>query len=150
MAEQLIVRRRAPAARAGGATFAVIDPSTGEPLAEVAKAGAGRRRRRAVDLAHRAFDDGRGAWAARPPRRAAGCCSRSPQLLRERDRGARHGSRPPAPATRSATPAGRSSAAARTFEYYAGAANKHLGPSRAGAGPGSRRRAARAGRACAP
>ena len=124
MTEQLIIageRRDA----AEGATFTVIEPATGQPLAEVAKASAVD-----VDLAltaaHRAFDDGRGAWARTSATERGRVLHKVAELLREREdllataeaRGAGH-------------PIGDArwevGAAAGTFEYYAGAANKHFG-----------------------
>ena len=61
MVQQLIVageRRDA----VEGATFTVTDPSTGDALTEVAKAGPADVDD-AVAIAHAAFADGRGAWA---------------------------------------------------------------------------------------
>ena len=124
MSEQLIIageRRDA----AEGATFTVTEPATGKPLAEVAKASAVD-----VDLAlaiaHRAFNDGRGAWARTSATERGRVLHKVAELLREREdllataeaRGAGH-------------PIGDArwevGAAAGTFEYYAGAANKHFG-----------------------
>lgn len=124
MTEQLIIageRRDA----AEGETFTVIEPATGAPLAEVAKASAVD-----VDLAlaaaHAAFADGRGTWARTSATERGRVLHRVAELLREREdlfatteaRGAGH-------------PIGDArwevGAAAGTFEYYAGAANKHLG-----------------------
>jgi acyl-CoA reductase-like NAD-dependent aldehyde dehydrogenase len=124
VAEQLIIageRRDA----ADGATFTVTDPPTGQPLAEVAKAGAVDVDR-ALDSAHRAFDDGRGAWARTSATERGRVLHRVAQLLREREDGL---------ATAEARGAGHPigdahwevGAAAGTFEYYAGAANKHFG-----------------------
>ena len=124
MTEQLIIageRRDA----AEGATFTVTEPATGQPLAEVAKASAVD-----VDLAlasaHRAFNDGRGAWARTSGTERGRVLLKVSQLIRAREdllaiaeaRGAGH-------------PIGDArwevGAAAGTFEYYAGAANKHFG-----------------------
>ena len=124
MTEQLIIageRRDA----AEGATFTVTEPATGQPLAEVAKASAVD-----VDLAlasaTAAFNDGRGAWARTSGTERGRVLLKVSQLIREREdllataeaRGAGH-------------PIGDArwevGAAAGTFEYYAGAANKHFG-----------------------
>jgi acyl-CoA reductase-like NAD-dependent aldehyde dehydrogenase len=124
MTEQLIIagdRRDA----VDGETFTIIEPATGRPLAEVAKASAAD-----VDLAlaaaERAFADGRGAWARTSATERGRVLHRVAELLREREdlfatteaRGAGH-------------PIGDArwevGAAAGTFEYYAGAANKHFG-----------------------
>ena len=124
MTEQLIIageRRDA----AEGATFTVTEPATGKPLAEVAKASAVD-----VDLAltaaAKAFADGRGTWARTSGTERGRVLLRVSQLIREREdqlataeaRGAGH-------------PIGDArwevGAAAGTFEYYAGAANKHFG-----------------------
>ncbi|WP_426572964.1 aldehyde dehydrogenase family protein [Aquihabitans sp. McL0605] len=124
MTEQLIIagtRRDA----AEGATFTVIEPATGQPLAEVAKASAVD-----VDLAlaaaHKAFDDGRGPWARTNATERGRVLHKVAELLREREdlfataeaRGAGH----PMGDARWEVGAG-----AGTFEYYAGAANKHFG-----------------------
>lgn len=124
MAEQLIISgNRRPAA--DGATFSVNEPATGAPLAEVARAGPADADA-ALTAAHAAFDDGRGRWARTNATERGRVLHRVAELLRERHdlfatteaRGAGH-------------PIGDASweaeAAAGTFEYYAGAANKHLG-----------------------
>lgn len=124
MTEQLIIAgQRRDAAE--GETFEVLEPATGRPLATVAKASAVD-----VDLAlasaTAAFADGRGAWARTSATERGRVLLRVSQLLREREdllataeaRGAGH-------------PIGDArwevGAAAGTFEYYAGAANKHFG-----------------------
>ncbi len=124
MAEQLIIagaRRDA----ADGATFTVIEPATGAPLAEVAKAGPADVDA-ALAAATAAFADGRGVWARTSATLRGRVLQKVAELLREREdlfatteaRGAGH-------------PIGDArwevGAAAGTFEYYAGAANKHLG-----------------------
>ncbi|MEZ5137803.1 MAG: aldehyde dehydrogenase family protein [Acidimicrobiales bacterium] len=124
MPEQLIIageRRDA----ASGETFTVIEPATGAPLAEVAKAGPADVDA-ALAAATAAFADGRGAWARTSATERGRVLHRVAELLREREdlfatteaRGAGH-------------PIGDArwevGAAAGTFEYYAGAANKHLG-----------------------
>jgi acyl-CoA reductase-like NAD-dependent aldehyde dehydrogenase len=124
MAEQLIiggVRRDA----ADGATFDVTEPATGQVLAQVAKAGPADVDA-ALAAAHAAFADGRGTWARTNATARGRVLHRVAELLREREdlfatteaRGAGH-------------PIGDArwevGAAAGTFEYYAGAANKHFG-----------------------
>ncbi len=124
MVSQLIIGgEHRPAA--DGDTFDVVDPSTGRVHATVAKAGP-------VDVdaaaatADRAFDDGRGAWPSTNATVRGRTLQRVCDLLRERaDELAR------AEAVDAGHPIGDAcwevEAAARTFEYYAGAANKHLG-----------------------
>ncbi|MCU1354652.1 MAG: betB [Acidimicrobiales bacterium] len=124
MTEQLIIageRRDA----VEGATFTVTEPATGQPLAEVAKASPADVDL-AVGLATTAFADGRGTWARTSATLRGRVLYRVAELLREREdliataeaRGAGH-------------PIGDArwevGAAAGTFEYYAGAANKHFG-----------------------
>ncbi len=124
MAEQLIISgRRCDAA--DGATFDVVEPATGKVLAEVAKAGTADVDR-ALAAAHHAFADGRGTWARTDATSRGRVLHRVAELLREREdllatteaRGAGH------PISDARWEVG---AAAGTFEYYAGAANKHLG-----------------------
>ena len=124
MAEQLIIageRRDA----IDGDLFTVTEPATGKPLTEVAKASA-KDVDLALGLATKAFDDGRGAWARTSATLRGRVLHKVAELLREREdlfatteaRGAGH-------------PIGDArwevGAAAGTFEYYAGAANKHFG-----------------------
>ncbi len=124
MAEQLIIagtRRDA----ADGATFTVVEPATGAPLAEIAQAGPADVDA-ALAAADAAFADGRGTWARTSATERGRVLHRVAELLREREdafamaeaRGAGH-------------PIGDArwevGAAAGTFEYYAGAANKHMG-----------------------
>ena len=124
MAEHLIISgERRPAA--SGETFTVTEPATGAVFAEVAKAGPADVDA-ALAAAHRAFADGRGAWARTNATERGRVLHRVAALIREREdllataeaRGAGH-------------PIGDArwevGAAAATFEYYAGAANKHLG-----------------------
>ena len=59
MATELLVLGGERSGSSDGATSEVIEPGTGEPMAEVADAGADDARR-AVDIAHRAFEEG--AW----------------------------------------------------------------------------------------
>ncbi len=121
MAEQLIVAGERRDALAG-ATFTVINPDTGQPLAEVAKAGP-EDVDAAVGVAFRTFE-AQGAWAnatvrGRVLNRVANLVwERAEDLARLEADGAGH-------------PIGdarwEADATARTFEFYAGAANKHHG-----------------------
>lgn len=124
MAEQLIIAGQRQDA-ADGATFDVVEPASGGVLTQVAKAGPVDVDR-ALAAAHAAFADGRGTWARTSATERGRVLQRVAALLREREdlfatteaRGAGH-------------PIGDArwevGAAAGTFEYYAGAANKHLG-----------------------
>lgn len=124
MSEQLIIAGERQPARSGE-TFDVIEPATGAVLTEVAKAGT-EDVEAALAAAHRAFNDGRGTWARTSATERGRVLHRVAALIREREdllatteaRGAGH-------------PIGDArwevGAAAATFEYYAGAANKHLG-----------------------
>jgi acyl-CoA reductase-like NAD-dependent aldehyde dehydrogenase len=124
VAEQLIISGVRTDA-ADGATFTVVEPGTGQPLTEVAKAGTADVDR-ALAGAHAAFADGRGAWARTSATERGRVLLRVAALLREREdqfaiaeaRGAGH----PIGDARWEVNAG-----AGTFEYYAGAANKHFG-----------------------
>ena len=68
-----------------------------------------------------------GPGPARRPPTAAGCCCPGRRRCSASAARSSPSPRPAAPATPSATPGGRSGAAAATFEFYAGAANKHHG-----------------------
>ena len=124
MAEQLIIggtRRDA----GDGATFTVTEPATAQPLAEVAKAGLADVDA-ALACAHAAFADGRGAWARTNATERGRVLHRVAEAIRANEdalataeaRGAGH------PISDARWEVG---AAAGTFEYYAGAANKHFG-----------------------
>ena len=140
MAEQLIVggnRRQA----AGGSTFAVTDPSTGEPLTEVCQAGVADVED-ALTIAHEAFE-AHGAWAdaahrGRTLQRSPSCCwDCKEELARLEAIGAGH-------------PIGdarwEAEAAARTLRVLRRRGQQALRRGRPGAGRRPRRRAARAGR----
>ncbi|MFQ5520393.1 MAG: NAD-dependent succinate-semialdehyde dehydrogenase [Candidatus Methylomirabilia bacterium] len=72
-------------AAAGGQTFPVVNPATGEQLAEVPYGGFAEAQR-AIEAAHAAFP----AWAARPAEERAGLLYRAGnQLLADRERLAR-------------------------------------------------------------
>lgn len=119
----VVAGQRRPAA--DEATTTVLAPGTGEPYAEVAKAGPADVEA-ALATAFAAFSDGRGEWPTTSATERGRVLGRVADLLRERSEdlavleavGAGH-------------PIGDArwevEAAARTFEYYAGAANKHLG-----------------------
>jgi len=108
-----------------GATFDVSDPSVGERLATVARAGT-TDVDAAVGVAHREFEEG--IWRRTNATQRGKVLLRASQILRERaedfavaeSRNAGH-------------PIGNSrweaNAAADVFEYFAGAANKHYGDS---------------------
>jgi betaine-aldehyde dehydrogenase len=112
---------RVPSAE--GKTFEVIEPATGTAMEEVAEAGI-EDARRAVDIAHRAFEEGpwRRAGATQRGRVLAGAA----RLVRERlDDLARLEARnagKPIVAAR-----GEISLVADVLEYWAGAANKVFG-----------------------
>ncbi|QYG92864.1 aldehyde dehydrogenase [Iamia sp. SCSIO 61187] len=110
---------------ADGTTRDVIAPATGAPFATVAQAGPADVEA-AVAAAHGAFAEGQGAWPRTSATERGRVLARVAALLRERA---------DAVAELEATGAGHPigdarwevEAAARTFEYYAGFANKHLG-----------------------
>ncbi len=112
-----------PTAAADGASWTVIEPATGEPMAEVARAGPAD-----VDAALRAavvaFDEG--PWRRTGATQRGRVLMRAATLLRERAEEF---------AALEARNAGKVigdarwevEAAVGTLEYYAGAANKHFG-----------------------
>lgn len=120
----LVVAGQRQAAR-DGATTELVAPATAQPFARVAKAGP-EDVELALAGAHGAFDDGRGQWPATSATERGRVLTRVAELLRAQAQelaeleawGAGH-------------PIGDArwevEAAARTFEYYSGAANKHLG-----------------------
>jgi acyl-CoA reductase-like NAD-dependent aldehyde dehydrogenase len=119
----VVAGERRPAA--DGATRDVIAPATGAPCATVAVAGPADVEA-VLRAATAAFDDGRGAWPSTSATVRGRTLGRVAELLRDRadDLAALE-------ATGAGHPIGDArwevEAAARTFEYYAGAANKHLG-----------------------
>lgn len=124
MPEQLIIagHRIDPA---DGASFTVTEPGTGERLATVSKAGPADVDS-ALSRAVAAFDDGRGPWARTHATERGRVLRAVADLLRERvdlfaDTEARNAGHPIEDARWEV------GAAAATFDYYAGAANKHLG-----------------------
>lgn len=121
----LLVLAGERAEAADGATATLLAPHTGEAFATVAKAGPADVER-AVSTAFAAFDDGRGAWPSTSATVRGRVLAKVAELLRaDVDRLAE------LEAVGAGHPIGDArwevEAAARTFEYYAGAANKHLG-----------------------
>ena len=124
MPEQLIIAGERRDAK-DGATFTVVEPATGAVLETVAKAG-GADVEAALANAHATFADGRGAWARTSATERGRVLQRVAEVLRSRE---------DLFATAEARGAGQPigdarwevGAAAATFEYYAGAANKHFG-----------------------
>ncbi len=117
----LIAGRHQQAAE--GTTFEAHDPSTGEAIATVAQAGPNDLDT-ALDAAVTAFDDG--TWSSVPATGRGRVLLRVAELIRERAeelalaevRNAGH---------TIADARWEAGAVAEVFEYYAGAANKHLG-----------------------
>jgi acyl-CoA reductase-like NAD-dependent aldehyde dehydrogenase len=112
---------RAPAAE--DKTFAVIEPGTGAPMAEVAEAGP-EDARRAVDVAVRAFDEG--PWPRTPATLRGRVLLRASVLVRERLEDlarleARNAGKPIGDAR------DEIGIVADTLEYWGGAANKIFG-----------------------
>ena len=106
-----------------GATFAVIEPATGKPFSEVAQAGA-EDAERAVQLAHRAFEEGR--WPRLSATERGRVLLRTATLVRERLETlavieARNAGKPIRDAR------GEIGLVANVFEYWGGAANKIFG-----------------------
>ena len=112
---------RAPAA--DGQTFDVVEPGTGSPMATVARAGP-EDARRAVEVAHRGFEDG--AWPRTPATQRGRVLLKASSLVRERLEDlavveARNGGKPIASAR------GEVGLVANVLEYWGGAANKIFG-----------------------
>lgn len=120
--EQLVLGgERSPAA--DGRTFAVIEPGTGGPFAEVAQAGK-EDAERAVRAAHRAFEEGR--WPRLSATERGRVLLRTATLVRERLEElaileARNAGKPIRDAR------GEIGLVASVFEYWGGAANKIFG-----------------------
>ena len=83
MPEQLIIAGVRQDA-ADGATFDVTEPATGQVLTQVAKAGTADVDA-ALAIAHKAFNDGRGAWARTSGTLRGRVLQRVAELLRERE-----------------------------------------------------------------
>ncbi|HEX9374647.1 MAG TPA: aldehyde dehydrogenase family protein [Actinomycetota bacterium] len=110
-------------AAASGATFEVTEPGTGGPMAEVAEAGPDDARR-AVDAAHRAFEEG--AWPRTSATERGRVLARAAALVRDRLEElavleARNAGKPIRDARDEV------GLVANVFEYWGGAANKVLG-----------------------
>ncbi|MEX2422002.1 MAG: aldehyde dehydrogenase family protein, partial [Actinomycetota bacterium] len=120
--EQLVLagERRDPV---DGKTSEVIEPGTGRPMAEVADAGT-EDAKRAVDIAHRAFEEG--AWRMMSATERGRVLLRASVLLRERLEGfasveSRNAGKPINAAR------GEIGTVANVLEYWGGAANKIFG-----------------------
>ncbi len=120
--EQLVLagERRDPA---DGKTSDVIEPGTGQPMAEVADAGP-EDAKRAVDVAHRAFEEG--AWRRMSATERGRVLLRASVLVRERLESfaaveSRNAGKPINAAR------GEIGSVANTLEYWGGAANKMFG-----------------------
>jgi acyl-CoA reductase-like NAD-dependent aldehyde dehydrogenase len=110
---------------ADGGTFEVIEPATGRPFAQVARAGT-EDAERAVRAAHAAFEEGQGRWPRMSATERGRVLLRAASLLRERLEAlatleARNAGKPIRDAR------GEVSLAANVFEYWGGAANKIFG-----------------------
>jgi acyl-CoA reductase-like NAD-dependent aldehyde dehydrogenase len=123
MDRQQLVIGGARADAADGGSFEVMEPATGEPMAEVAQAGP-EDARRAVETARKAFDDG--PWPRTPATQRGRVLLKVAELVRERlddvaALEARNGGKPISDAR------GEIGAVAAYFEYWGGAANKIYG-----------------------
>jgi acyl-CoA reductase-like NAD-dependent aldehyde dehydrogenase len=108
---------------ADGATFMVDEPARGKPMAEVARAGR-EDARRAVDVAHRAFESG--PWPGTPATQRGRVLLKVASLVRDHHEElskleARNAGKPIQDAR------GEVAAVADHFEYFGGAANKLFG-----------------------
>jgi acyl-CoA reductase-like NAD-dependent aldehyde dehydrogenase len=120
---QLLVLGGDRVAAAEGKTFDVTEPATAEPMAQVAEGGP-EDARRAVDVAHRAFEEG--AWRRTSARERGRLLTALSLTIRERREDlarleARNGGKPITAAR------GEIDIVANTFEYWGGAANKIVG-----------------------
>jgi acyl-CoA reductase-like NAD-dependent aldehyde dehydrogenase len=123
MTTELLVLGGERTAAADGATFEVIEPGTGEPMAEVAEAGI-EDAKRAVDVAARAFEDG--AWRRMSATERGRVLLRASVLLRERlESFAAAESRNAGKPINAAR--GEIGTVANVLEYWGGAANKIFG-----------------------
>jgi acyl-CoA reductase-like NAD-dependent aldehyde dehydrogenase len=120
--EMLIVGGERSAATDGG-TFDVTEPGTGAAMATVAEAGA-EDARRAVDVAHRAFEEG--AWRRTPATRRGRVLLSASAIVRDRMEDlARLEARNAGKPIRDARD--EMGIVADTLEYWGGAANKIMG-----------------------
>jgi len=125
MTTELLVSGGERVAATEGKTFEVIEPGTGRPMAEVAEAGT-EDARRAVEVAHRAFEEG--PWPRTSATERGRVLLRAAALFRERLEDfarveARNGGKPISAAR------GEMGIVAGVLEYWGGAANKILGES---------------------
>ncbi len=123
MSAELLVMGGERTASAGGATFEVIEPGTGAPMAEVAEASE-EDARRAVEIAARAFDEG--SWRRASATERGRVLLRASAMVRERLEEfavveARNAGKP----IRAAR--GEMGTVAAVLEYWGGAANKIFG-----------------------
>ena len=123
MATELLVLGGERTQATDGATSEVIEPGTGEPMAEVADAGI-EDARRAVDIAHRAFEQG--AWPRMSATERGRVLLRASAMLRERLEAfaaieSRNAGKPINAAR------GEIGTVANVLEYWGGAANKIFG-----------------------
>ncbi|MGH2529339.1 MAG: aldehyde dehydrogenase family protein [Actinomycetota bacterium] len=122
---ELLVLGGERAAATEGKTFEVIEPGTGRPMAEVAEAGA-EDARRAVEVAHRAFEEG--PWPRTSATERGRVLLHAAALFRERLEDfarveARNGGKPISAAR------GEMGIVAGVLDYWGGAANKIFGES---------------------
>jgi acyl-CoA reductase-like NAD-dependent aldehyde dehydrogenase len=123
MTTELLVLGGERTAAADGATFEVIEPGTGEPMAVVAEAGV-EDAKRAVDVAVRAFEEG--AWRRMSATDRGRVLLRASVLLRERlEAFAAAESRNAGKPINAAR--GEIGTVANVLEYWGGAANKIFG-----------------------
>jgi acyl-CoA reductase-like NAD-dependent aldehyde dehydrogenase len=123
MATELLVLGGERMQATDGATSEVIEPGTGKPMTEVADAGA-EDARRAVDIAHRAFEQG--SWPRMSATERGRVLLRASAILRERLEAfagveSRNAGKPINVAR------GEIGTVANVLEYWGGAANKILG-----------------------
>jgi len=135
-----------PSAGRTGKTFALVEPSTGEPWAEVSEAGVDDLDE-ALEVATRAFEEG--PWPRTSASARGRVLARAATLVRERledfaTAEARNAGKPIADAR------GEVEAAAACLEYYSGAATKFFGEVVPVQGPGLGRGPERAGRGGRP
>src|SRR3989304_10571919 len=120
--ENLIIGGAGTGASAGK-TFKVIEPATGEPLAEVSEGGPDDARR-AVDVSYRAFEEG--PWPRMPATQRGRVLLRASTIVRERlEELARLEARNVGKPIRDARD--EMGLVADTLEYWGGAANKVFG-----------------------
>jgi acyl-CoA reductase-like NAD-dependent aldehyde dehydrogenase len=123
MATEKLILGGAPADAVEGTTFEVIEPALGGPMAEVAEAGP-EDARRAVDVAHRAFEEG--PWRRTSGTQRGRVLLRASTIVRDRlEELARVEARNVGKPIRDARD--EMGIVADTLEYWGGAANKIFG-----------------------